>query len=421
MKKPFFKNIFKAVVFAAVMSVAIYIYIEDFQHMYAKFIAHQTIAEQSSSTDKITRLPSFEDKAPTPPMPPQPIETSAPKAPIETPPAPPEQPVTPSPTPASGSLSYMGWIPYWDQTRAIASFKAHTELFDHVGVFWYYIDESGHIQKYTYATEDAELISYAKNNDVNVLAIITNLPEKGDWDWERVDSVIASPKAQADHIAALVDLVEEHNFDGINLDYEAMRGSQKENFTSFVHVLADTLHSKGKILGISVHPKTGEGKPWETNGSQAQDYYQLATHADHIYVMTYDQHYNGSKPGPVASLPWVEQVMRYALEGTQIPSEKLFMGVPLYGYDWKQGKKKAKGLFYEEIVALIEKHNPQVMWDDESQSSYFEYENRVVWFDDAVSLERKLQLATEIGVGGAAVWRLGGEQPEVWDVLKKYR
>ena len=43
-----------------------------------------------------------------------------------------------------------------------------------------------------------------------------------------------------------------------------------------------------------------------------------------------------------------------------------------------------------------------------------------VWLEDAKSTEEKMKIVSEYGLAGVAAWSLGGEFPEVWDVINKY-
>ena len=46
--------------------------------------------------------------------------------------------------------------------------------------------------------------------------------------------------------------------------------------------------------------------------------------------------------------------------------------------------------------------------------------NHEVWFENGPSVEVKVQLAREAGFGGVTFWRLGGEDPEVWERVRKF-
>jgi spore germination protein len=40
-----------------------------------------------------------------------------------------------------------------------------------------------------------------------------------------------------------------------------------------------------------------------------------------------------------------------------------------------------------------------------------------VWYEDAESIAAKLELADSHGVGAVELWRLGSEDPRLWDSL----
>jgi spore germination protein YaaH len=43
---------------------------------------------------------------------------------------------------------------------------------------------------------------------------------------------------------------------------------------------------------------------------------------------------------------------------------------------------------------------------------------RTVWFSTASGLDAKLRLVQELDLAGIAIWRLGGEDPRKWDVIR---
>lgn len=316
----------------------------------------------------------------------------------------------------------LGWIPFWDQDTAFASFKRNVGIFDYVSVFWYLLRSDGSIRKYIYAFEDPSLISYAHANNVKVLALVANLPDeddRGDWDYLRVDNVISSSSARKKHVTDLVNLAKAKKFDGINIDYEALKGYQKENFTLFIKELSVQLHKNNLILAVALHPKPKENDPAYSNGSQAQDWKELSKYADQLHVMTYEEHWETSVPGPIASIPWVKSILTYTKK--MIPEEKLFTGIPLYGYDWG-GSGNAIGLNYIGILNLINKYNPKINWENTAKTLFFTYKNgstnHTVWYEENSSFKAKLSLFNNMGLSNFAFWRLGGEDGRVWNTLR---
>ncbi len=324
----------------------------------------------------------------------------------------------------------LGWIPYWDQAKAFASFKANVDLFNYISLFWYRLDSRGQLRPYSQTKEDENIIAFAHQNGVKVLAVIANLPdyaEGGDWDWQRVERVISSAEARRRHVADLAALAEGENFDGINIDYEALRRSQREDFTAFIRELADALHARGKILGVALHPKTGEFKPSEDNGSPAQDWNAIAQYADHLYLMTYSQHSLASEPGPNASPAWMDRVLEYAVNVRKIPKEKLFMGIPFYGHEWVETRPgQWEGIdddvTFAHAAELAEQYGVPIQWDEDAMTPFSTFRRRgrqhSVWFENKKSLESKLELRKKYQIPNIAFWRLGGEDPEVWNTLR---
>jgi spore germination protein YaaH len=333
---------------------------------------------------------------------------------------------------ASEDMKILGWIPYWDQQNAFESFKKNIEVFDYLGLFWYQLDSEGSIRPYSTTFEAGNIIEFAHQNNVKVLPVIANLPnymEGGDWDWRRVDRVISSSKKRAAHIEDIIKLLVSNNFDGVNIDYEALKANQKDNFTVFIQELSEALHAEGKILGIAIHPKTSEDNPREANGSQAQDWRELHPVVDHMYLMTYSQHWLGSEPGPNASISWIEGILNYAVNVVKIPAEKIFFGIPFYGHEWHEGSRGSfsgvdDDVSYRHATALINRYDVDVIWDEVSQTPYFEYfqhnQNHIVWFENKESFEAKLNLTSKYNLANLAFWRLGGEDPAIWQILQEY-
>lgn len=318
--------------------------------------------------------------------------------------------------PYHADMKVFGSIPYWDQARAISVFKENVEVFDVISVFWYRLDEDGAIAKYRDAKEDPSLIQYAKANDVKILALIANLPEDDDWDAERVATAIGTPEARAAHIRAIVDLVVSKDFDGAYIDYEFLRNRQTEDFSTFIRELAAALHAEARILGVAVHAQAPGG------ATRGQDLAALQS-ADIISFMTYDEHWETGDAGPVASLPWVRRVLEHAVS-LGLDMRKVYMGIPLYGYDWPRqglGWGDAAGMEYEEVLARAQRYGATIEFDSAAVAPKFTYTNggveHQVWFEDVRSFEAKYELAQEFGVGGILFWRQGREDMRVYEIL----
>ena len=125
----------------------------------------------------------------------------------------------------------------------------------------------------------------------------------------------------------------------------------------------------------------------------------------------------------VAPLPNVRRVVEYAL--TEIPAEKLWLGIPNYGYDWRlpfvQGTK-ATSISTRYAVSLAQQYGAEISFDVNAQTPWFRYTDRdgvghEVWFEDARSIQAKLNLISEYGLSGAGYWNMMRPFPQNWPLL----
>lgn len=117
----------------------------------------------------------------------------------------------------------------------------------------------------------------------------------------------------------------------------------------------------------------------------------------------------------------------YAL--TEIPADKINLGIPNYGYDWTlpyiAGESKAQSLSNVAAVELARERHAAIEFDRAAQSPYFRYFVRVngepiehiVHFEDARSIDAKLRLIAEKALRGGSVWNIMRYFPQLWLVL----
>ncbi len=315
-------------------------------------------------------------------------------------------------------------IPYWDQERAFQSFREHVDSIDHISLFWYTLDRNGRVVKYRDANVDQMIVDFARQHRVKVFGLIANLPdeERGTWDWQRVNRVIATRNQRSRFINQVVRLVQDQGFDGINLDFEELREGQRSMFSALVRELAAALHQKKKLLRVAAEALV------DTSHTHGKDWRVITQHADQLAIMAFNEHWDDSQPGPIASIPWVRRVLVFA-RSLRLPMHKVYLGIPLYGYDWPlqaNGRYgSAEGLTYDQVRARQQQFLVTKYFDGRSASPWFIYQKNgrqhTVWYENHRSVRHKLALAKEFGVGGIALWRLGGEDQGIWRTLASLR
>lgn len=127
----------------------------------------------------------------------------------------------------------------------------------------------------------------------------------------------------------------------------------------------------------------------------------------------------------VAPINMVRRVVEYAL--TEIPREKISLGIPNYGYDWplpyERGVTRATTLGTQEAIALAIAHGVEIQFDETAQSPYFRYwqygVQHEVWFEDVRSMKAKFDLIKLFGLTGAGYWQLMRFFRANWLMLKE--
>jgi spore germination protein len=314
-----------------------------------------------------------------------------------------------------------GNLVFWDQTRGFDVIVANADVFSEISPFWYRVEADGTVVPFTTSWgasyEDPVILSFLRSRGILVIPTVANILD-GVWDGAMVSGILADPAVTAVNIDNLVRLAVANGYDGIDLDYENLPASDRTAFTNFTTRLAAALHANGKLLTVNVYAKTAEPGDW--NGPQAQDWWALGQAADQLRIMIYEYHWSTSAAGPIAPVNWVSDVLAFAR--STIPSSKIMHGLPLYGYDWV-GRSGVDHV-WTETMALAAQYGATIDWDAVSATPWFEYTAKrtrhTVWFENALSADAKLQVNTAHDVAGVAVWRLGGEDPEVWSAVRAW-
>jgi spore germination protein YaaH len=287
---------------------------------------------------------------------------------------------------------------------------------DEVDFDWYQSQEDGSVAA---RAENLDLVAAARNSGLNIFATVTNQPA-GRLGFSRdiAAAIMATPDSRRRHIENLVALVKQKGFDGIDLDWEALKGKDRQPFAAFVEELGAALHAEGRFLSLAVFPKTQKQGRWDSQ--IAMDYRRLGAAVDEFKVMAYNFSGPWSDPGPQAPLAWADKVLSFA--ESQVPPGKVYLGIPFYGYDWHAGKTTAvRSNGASEAAA---RYGVKVGRDAASGEATLHYTDgegvaHVVYYQDEKAIAAKLdQLrGKHPRIAGIAVWVMGQEDPAFWTVI----
>ena len=371
---------------------------------------------------------------------------------------------------AKHELEYSGWIPWWQTDEGIESAEDNLRSLSTIYPFVYEVTEGGELVEKSDLSDDEweDLIEEAQDRDVAVIPTIA-------WfNGAAIHAVLSDRDAREEHIEAIVAMVEDGDFDGVNIDYESKLAETKDDFSDFLEELKDEL-GRRKTLTCTLEARTPPASRYRevpTKLEYANDYEAIGEHCDYVEIMAYDQQridwrLNDARSGqpyiPVADVEWVEKVIIETLK--DIPADKIVLGVPTYGRQWtiqvapnwykeytsvgainlpdaeelaedydveigRNSAGEASFTFFPEssIFALLNqlptpKGTPK---GNEAAAKALLFANasgmtvpvNIVWYSDAQAIEDKINLAKEYALKGVALFKIDGEEDQdVWDLM----
>jgi len=300
-----------------------------------------------------------------------------------------------------------GFAVNWDP-QSLASLQAHADQLTHAMPEWIRVAPDGSFL----VEEDARMLQAAAR--LELTPTVSNYGEAG-FSRALVRPLLATEPSRKDAARRLAALCEERGYAGVNLDFEDLDPQLWQQFAVFVEAAFRELHPRGFVLSVDV-PAEPRGVPVE----------RLAAATDFLVVMAYDQHASSDDPGPIATPDYVAGSVAGYLR--RAPADKIVVALGAYGYDWPldadgDTARPAQEMAFAEALALARENEVPVEWDAEAKSSFFEYdddathEKHEVRFLDAPALAAQLEAIQGLHVRGVGLWRLGAEDPRVFDLF----
>lgn len=269
--------------------------------------------------------------------------------------------------------------------------------------------------------QDEALVSAALQSRTAPLLCLANLDAQEQFSSELVHQLLSSEIQQQSLIAELLEAVDRRGYQGIDVDFEYVPAEDARAYARFLAQLRQALRSRRLPLSAALAAKTSANQPGRLY--EGIDYHLIAQAVDFALLMTYDWGYLSGPPMAVAPLPQVRKVVEYAL--TEFSPEQLYLGIPNYGYNWplpfREGNR-AVSVNNVEAVRLAWNRHAAIRYDETAQAPWLRYVDEQgveheVWFEDARSIQAKLNLALEYGLYGVGYWNLDRPFPQNWVVL----
>jgi spore germination protein YaaH len=369
---------------------------------------------------------------------------------------------------SAASFEVSGWIPYWAPSAGPRDAREHLEVLTAVMPFAYSVKSDGTLTDLAKMNKSAwrRLRADADEEGVRVTPTVM-------WsDTNAIHAILSDPKKRKAHIKEIVEMVEDGDYDGVDIDYEGKKAATRPYFSAFLEELDDELD--GAFLSCTIEARTPPDSLYRTVPATidyANDLKEIGKYCDRVNLMTYDQQradlkLNDAAKGapyyPVADPAWVKKVVN--LMDNDIPKDKIVLGVASYGREvgltvspnWFQGYssiravnpeaaektakkykvKPSENKAGEQSVTYLPKGTLKVSdfpkapsgtsSGDEVAQRALAYANKtgktvvvnLVWWSDAKAVEDKVELARELGLRGVALFKIDGEEDEdIWELF----
>lgn len=348
------------------------------------------------------------------------------------------------------SPEIFGYIPYWDLDAQI-DYGAITTI----AYFGLPADAEGHLVRAR--SSGRPTTEYARWTGSKVQTIIENAHAQGvkvvltvsrfAWSTEGMattTALLSDPAARTTLVGEIVDEIGSRGVDGVNLDFEPILASQRDNYASFVRELRTAFDGLDPDLQLTFAATAFEGH--QTYAMIGELTAEGA--ADAVIIMAYpsriDGRAGGMSPMDSATTYHLTEYVNDYLE--HVAPQAIVLALPWYGRQWPTKTKyrhslvrtntaafgSASNVVYANAVATAVAHGRRYDPVEHSAWTRFRWKAcsacRTTWkqlyYDDVESLDVKYDWAGRKGLRGIGIWALGYDnaQPELWKLLRvKYR
>lgn len=300
-------------------------------------------------------------------------------------------------------------------------------LYTHLCHAFIVADEDGRVRPGR-GVPDPDLARRAHEAGVQMLISL------GGWGWDRqFAAIVADPSAEDRYVEAVLKLVDEADYDGLDLDWEYPDTEAEvvgfERLTRRLRAGLDAIaEAKGRPMLLTMAASSNPGTlKW------LRTEFLLET-MDWVNVMTYDMagdwtdyagHHSplfASSKQPGGPRRSTEAVMRYLVEERGLPADRLAVGIPLYGRGFAVSEPYASTENapdvripqggYANLQRLRDEEGWTRSWDDETKNPWLIAPDRsiVIGYDDAESVALKAEWAMEQGFRGVFFWQVRADR-----------
>jgi cellulose synthase/poly-beta-1,6-N-acetylglucosamine synthase-like glycosyltransferase/peptidoglycan/xylan/chitin deacetylase (PgdA/CDA1 family)/spore germination protein YaaH len=308
----------------------------------------------------------------------------------------------------------VGFNVKWDD-NSFAAYRAHASELDWVVSEWIFVAPRGDSLRLDLDPR----ILFANSllppeSRPRIFAMVSNFDsQSGVFATADLRRLLTHPVARRKAIAQLTAVAERYGLAGITIDFEEVPDDLVHDWVAFLRDLRTAMAPAKRLVTTTIAASV------DTSTAR-----EVAAPCDYVFVMLYDEHFGRGDPGPVASQAWYDE--RASALTPAVGAKKAILALGAFGYDWNDagGRLSGHAVTYQEMISKVRAANAVVRFDSTALNPYAAWDDpdstsHVAWFLDAATGWNHLTTVARLKAAGAALWRLGAEDPSLWALLDR--
>ncbi len=298
----------------------------------------------------------------------------------------------------------IAFYPNW-QSTSFPELKHVLPQLDWVIPTWLNLDEPNLNLKTVF---DAHMLGYIRATKPNVAVLPTvQNASLGKWDGPGLAKLLSDAQRRHSLENQIAAFVAAHKLQGIVVDFEELPDNAHGDLQQFLHELQMQFAPRGWLIAMAA--------PFD---DQKWPYAAYAKNIDYTILMAYDEHDQSDEPGSIAGQSWYETKLDARMK--VLAPDRTIIGIGSYAYDWNGGP--ADAISFEDAMVAAQDAGAVIDFDDATNNPHFSYMEdgnirHDIWFLDGATAFNEIHAADVYEPAGYALWRLGTEDPSIWNVM----
>lgn len=284
----------------------------------------------------------------------------------------------------------------------------------------YRVDPLGNLQN----INDSQIINLALEYEVAPIMCVSNMTDAGRGSYAASHSIFNNPEVQDKLIFNILYTMKTKGYMGVNLSFVHLLTEDLPAYAEFVRKVTVELNQENYVVFVSITPNAFKYRPGI--GYDSPYYAEMGSAANYVILITYLWQ-EGHISDMEQTTPWyLKQYLDFVV--TQIPAEKIMLGLTRIAYDWElpyiENESLGALLTNASAINLANQLGVDIHYDQTSQTPFYYYTEsgarHYVWFKDARTYEAILNLVEVYGLHGVAVWNIMYYYTQTWLAINSH-